>query len=109
MLVNLENTLSSVGRSRARRDRVGEEGGVASDEVASTELERDMRLEVLLFLRLNTGDGSGLGLLYSFRWNRGEGPGSGRGGFWAASKPILDKLEEEDIFIIPVVLGGGII
>lgn len=35
LLVNLENTLSSVGRSRARRDRVGEEGGVASDEVAS--------------------------------------------------------------------------
>lgn len=109
LLVNLENTLSSVGRSRVRRDRVGEEGGVASDEVASTELERDMRLEVLLFLRLNTGDGSGLGLLYSFLWNRGEGPGSGRGGFWAASTPILDRLEEEDIFIIPVVLGGGII
>lgn len=35
LLVNLENTLSSVGRSRARRDRVGEAGGVASDEVAS--------------------------------------------------------------------------
>lgn len=35
LLVNLENTLSSVGRSRARRDIVGEEGGVASDEVAS--------------------------------------------------------------------------
>lgn len=35
LLVNLENTLSSVGRSRTRRDRVGEEGGVASDEVAS--------------------------------------------------------------------------
>lgn len=109
LLVNLENTLSSVGRSLARRDRVGEDGGVASDEVASTEFDLDMRLEVLLFLRLNTGDGSGLGLLYSFRWNRGEGPGSGRGGFWAASTPILARLEDDDIFIIPVVLGGGII
>lgn len=35
MLVSLENTLSSVARSLVRRDRVGEEGGVASDEVAS--------------------------------------------------------------------------
>lgn len=35
LLVSLENTLSSVARSLVRRDRVGEEGGVASDEVAS--------------------------------------------------------------------------
>lgn len=33
LLVNLENILLFVGRFRVRRDRVGEEGGVALDEV----------------------------------------------------------------------------
>ena len=96
LLVRREKTLSST--TRALLDSVGDVGGVVSEDVVvSTELDLDIRLELLIFFLFNTGEGSGLGLVISFLLRLGEGPGSALDGLTS-----LGKLDVDEHF------GGGL-